>query len=98
MSGKPLVPPAELLPSDVAGWVVRINAATGRTVAAVVWLGREYTSAKVALKGQRGAWGQLLAELHVNDRKVQRLVAIASHPVLANPSHATDLPESYTTL
>lgn len=88
----------ELLPADVDGWVARIRATTARAIEANVELGTDFIAAKQALKGQRGGWGRLLDELGIHEKHAQRLMTIARHPVLANPTHASVLPSAYTTL
>lgn len=86
----------EVLPSSVAEWVERLTAVQARTVAATVELGREWASAKIVVK--HGQWLELLAAMHVDERKVQRLMVVAEHPVLANPVHWTAFPNAYRTL
>jgi hypothetical protein len=89
---------------EAAMWAARVKARLGEAVAAIVATGQELVAAKAALK--HGEWGRLFADhpLHVvnplpmSATKAQRFMAIARHPVLANPAHAPLLPPSWCTL
>jgi Protein of unknown function (DUF3102) len=78
-------------------WASRINAAWHKYVESIIETGKLLIEAKNALA--HGQWGTMVSEkLHFNVQKVERLMAIARHPILSNPSHVTHLPPNYSTL
>ena len=77
-------------------WVGRIRPTLGRAAAAMVLAGADLNEAKAAVG--HGGFGQLLDELDIEPRMAQRLMAIARHRVLADPTHGSHLPPSWRTL
>ena len=74
----------------------RITAAWQRALASIIETGKLLVEAKS--KVDHGDWLKLVEELPFSDRTAQRLMEIARHPVLSNPTHASVLPPSWYTL
>jgi hypothetical protein len=49
-------------------------------------------------KVEHGDWLKLVEELPFGERRAQRLMEIARHPILSNPTHGSFLPPSWRTL
>ncbi len=86
------------------GWAQKIRDAWAKSVAAIVEVGRLLCEAKAALP--HGEWGCLFlgprprmpAPLPFSQDVAERLMAIARHPVLANPDNFRNLPAAWPTL
>lgn len=71
---------------DRAAFAERISAAYARSFDAILDVGRELIAAKDALP--HGEWTRMIKrDLPFGERQAQRLMSIARHPVLANPTH-----------
>ena len=85
-------------------WATRINAQVDAAVDAIIATGRELVAAKATLK--HGDWERLftghpkavLTPVRFSVQTALKLMAIAEHPVLANPAHVRDLPPAWGTL
>jgi hypothetical protein len=85
-------------------WAPLVAADWRASVAAIVATGRRLLEAKAACG--HGEYGRLFSDhrqpceghLPFSSRTGQRLVEIAEHPVLSDPSHGSDLPASWRTL
>lgn len=78
-------------------WANEINVLWRKTAEAYIQMGRLLNEAKKALKTSE--WNILLDDkLDFDERKAQKLMKIAKHPILTAASHVTLLPPSYTTL
>lgn len=76
----------------------QITSAWGNTVGNIVRTGELLIRAKKELG--HGKWLELFDnhKAPFSERTAQRLMAIARHPVLSNPTHASHLPASWATL
>lgn len=82
---------------DPGRWAPVIMEAWGRSVTAVIETGRLLAEAKAAVA--HGDWERLCDEmLPFGSRTAQRLMQIAAHDRLSNPTHASLLPSSWVTL
>ena len=82
-----------LTPDEAAAYVVQPwNAAVG----GIIETGRRLNNAKARVP--HGSWGRVVEKLPFSDRTAQRLMEVADHPALANPTHVSDLPASWGTL
>jgi hypothetical protein len=83
-----------------AAWRDRIEAAHARSaeaiIQAVIHTGELLLEAKAALR--HGAFGVMVKGLSFGERAAQFYMAIAQHPVLANPKHVSHLPAAVGTL
>ncbi|MGO9236659.1 MAG: DUF3102 domain-containing protein [Methylocella sp.] len=78
-------------------WAARINAAWQKTVSNIIETGQALIDAKADLP--HGTFTNMIEDdLAFGPRAAERLMAIASHPALSNPTHASVLPASWTTL
>jgi transposase-like protein len=81
-------------------WLPRLRASRARlgkkVVAAFVEFGNDLIAAKKSVV--HGEWYPLLEELGIDPTKAERMMNIAAHPWIADPSHAQDLPADYTSL
>ncbi len=102
----------ELFPKDHQGrsptaeeLAVWVAAAWGPGAAAAIETGRRLLAAKAQLRGG-GEFGRLFADhehrvlssLPFGSRTGERLMAIARHPVIGDPTRVSDLPSSWATL
>ncbi len=62
----------------------------------VIQTGRDLTKARADIP--RGQWTAFLRDVHMTPAQARKLEAIANHPVLANPKHASVLPPVWMTL
>jgi hypothetical protein len=85
-------------------WAPKIHAEWRKSVEGVLGVGRQLIAAKKAcehgeflrlFKGQENA---VANPVPFAERSAQRLMVVASHPVLSNPTHVSDLPQSWGTL
>jgi hypothetical protein len=91
-------------PEQGQAYADRIRVALGRSVEAILEVGRALLAAKAAL--DHGMWERLFAghpaavlrPVPFSIRTAQRLMAIAEHPVLAQATHVSCLPPSWGTL
>jgi hypothetical protein len=75
----------------------RIRAHLGQAVVGFIAAGRDLAIAKESIPhGEFEAWVQ--EQVGISTATAQRLMAVARHPALANPSHAQLLPPAWTTL
>jgi hypothetical protein len=82
---------------EVSKWSRLICAAWQKSTTAIIETGRLLIQAKDSL--EHGQWLEMVrAELPFTGRTAQRLMAIASNPVIANAAHASLLPPSWGTL
>ncbi len=72
------------------------NAAWQQSVESIIECGRILIKAK-KLVGH-GNWETFVEKLSFTDRTAERLIEIAKHPVLSNPTHVSNLPRSWGTL
>jgi hypothetical protein len=82
--------------TDVSIWTEKIRPHLAGAVEHIVAAGREFMAAKDALP--HGEFGALCESLGVTTRTAQRFMAIARHPVLSDPTRASHLPASWSTL
>jgi hypothetical protein len=91
-------------PSTAEYWASLVAADWRASVAAIVATGRRLLEAKATCRHRE--YLRLFSDhrqpceghLPFSSRTGQRLVAIAEHPVLADPTHGSDLPASWRTL
>jgi hypothetical protein len=82
---------------ETSKWSRLICAAWQKSTTAIIETGRLLIQAKDSL--EHGQWLEMVgAELPFAERTAQRLMAIASNPVMANAAHAPHLPPSWMTL
>lgn len=74
----------------------RANAAWRQSVESVIECGRILIEAK--RKVGHGNWMKFVEKLDFTHRTAERLIEIAKHPVLSNPTHVSNLPRSWGTL
>lgn len=80
-------------------WAKLISVSWQKGVESIVEVGTLLIRSKGALKEQRGCWEAMVnLKLPFGPRTAQRLIAIANHPVLSNPTHGSLLPPSWRTL
>ena len=79
-------------------WADRICTQLGKSVEAIIEVGRLLVKAKADLA--HGEWGRLFEDdlVPFGQRTADRLMAIARHPVLSNSTHVSNLPPSWGTL
>lgn len=79
-------------------WADRIGTQMGKSVEAIIEVGRLLIKAKAELA--HGEWGRMFDDklLPMSQRTAIRLIQIANHPVLSDRSHGTNLPPSWRTL
>jgi hypothetical protein len=82
--------------STVGGWVQRIKAEVGKSVDAVLAIGRLLVAAKAAL--DHGMFETLFFDLPFDLRMGEMYMRIAAHEVLTNPKHVSLLPAAVSTL
>lgn len=87
--------------SEITTWESyrdRIAARWSEGVEAFLDCGRLLIAAKASLP--RGEWGKLFSDgaMPFGERTAQRLMAIAAHPTLANPTRVSHLPPAWSTL
>ena len=82
---------------EASKWSRLICAAWQKSTTAIIETGRLLIQAKDSL--EHGQWLDMVrAELPFAERTAQRLMAIASNPVIANAAHVSLLPASWGTL
>ena len=85
------------LHDSVVAWASRINESWQGTVRNIVETGKALIDAKADLP--HGAFTEMVeTDLLFSTRTAQRLMAIAEHPSLSNPTHVSVLPASWGTL
>jgi hypothetical protein len=77
-------------------YATKITAAWRQAVESIVETGKLLIEAKA--KVDPGNWLKLAEELPFGERTAQRLMEIARHPILSNPTHGSHLPPSWRTL
>jgi len=79
-------------------WADRICTQLGKSVEAIIEVGRLLVKAKADLA--HGEWGRLFQDELVpfTINTAQRLMVISQHPTLSNTAHAQYLPPSWTSL
>lgn len=88
---------ADTLQCDPEAWSLRINACWRKGIEAIIGTGRLLLEAKDAC--DHGAFESMLKrDLAFQPRTAQRLMTIARDHRLTNPTHASLLPASWTTL
>jgi phage N-6-adenine-methyltransferase len=85
----------ELIRTSVE-WAEIIKADLNQAVQNVVDAGRHLVEAKEDVG--HGEWLPMLEQIGINERTARRFMAIASHPVISNRTHVSDLPSSWGTL
>ena len=92
------VVPSDTLGSDLDSYAAAITAAWYKTIEGIIEAGQLLNRAKAELG--HGNFQTLFQDRKVpfGERTAQRLMAIAEHPILTNPTHASALPRSWTTL
>lgn len=92
-----LLLPGEAVLLDRSAWALRINACWRKGIEAIIGTGRLLLDAKDSC--EHGDFESMLKEdLAFQPRTAQRLMAIARDQRLTNPTHASLLPASWTTL
>jgi hypothetical protein len=83
---------------DAAYWAGRINRDLRSVGQGIIKTGQTLLRAKAKLA--HGQWGALFANklIPISERTAQRFMAIASHPILSNPTHVSHLPPTWGTL
>lgn len=82
-----------LTPDEATEWIVE---SYRTSVESIIETGRRLAEAKARVP--HGSWGRVIDGLPFNERTAQKLMTIAAHPALANPSHGTVLPSAWTAL
>lgn len=79
-------------------WADRICSQLGKSVEAIIEVGRLLAKAKGDLA--HGEWGRLFGDglVPFSQGTAGRLIAIAAHPVLSDSAHAPNLPQSWMSL
>jgi len=79
-------------------WAARICTQLGRSVEAIIDVGRLLVKAKADLA--HGEWGRLFADglVPFGQETARQLMAVSQHPVLSNSKHAWNLPPAWTSL
>lgn len=77
-------------------YVSKINAVGQKTVGGFVEMGRLFNEAKSNL--DHGEWLKLVEELRYSEDTIQRLMAIARHPVISDTERVRYLPPNWGTL
>jgi hypothetical protein len=79
-------------------WALRIAGAWTKAAAAILETGKLLNEAKRALP--HGEFVRMLksSDFPLSERTAQRLMAIARHPILSNPTHVSLLPPAWSTL
>lgn len=88
-----LMGPSEWTPQEAAD---HVSEAWQNAVESIVETGRRLVEAKRRVG--HGRWLDAVALMPFGDSTARKLIAIGSHPDLANQEHATDLPASWYTL
>jgi hypothetical protein len=85
-------------PSPTEQWADRICTQLGKSVEAIIDVGRLLIAAKADLP--HGEWGRLFDERLVpfSQETARQLMTVASHPLLSNSNHGGNLPPSWRTL
>lgn len=85
-------------------WAPRINAEWRKSVEGILNVGRQLIAAKEAcehgefLRLFKGHENAVSEPVPFGERTAERLMSVAMHPVISNPTHASDLPQSWGTL
>ena len=85
-------------------WAPRINAEWRKSVIGILNVGRQLIAAKEAcehgefLRLFKGHGNVVNEPVPFSERTAERLMSVAMHPVISNPTHASDLPQSWATL
>jgi hypothetical protein len=85
-------------------WAPRINAEWRKSVAGILGVGRQLIAAKEScehgefLRLFKGHDNAVNDPVPFSERTAERLIAVASHAVISNPTHVSDLPQSWGTL
>jgi hypothetical protein len=96
-AGAGLVPiNSEPINKDWRYYVAKITAAWQKSVESIIETGAWLIEAKGRV--EHGDWLKLTKKLPFGERTVQRLMEIARHPVLSNPTHVSHLPPSWGTI
>jgi hypothetical protein len=84
--------------TSLGDWPSRIAGAWTKAAAAILETGKLLNEAKRALA--HGEFTRMLqsSDLPFSERTAQRLMAIARHPILSNPTHMSLLPPAWSTL
>jgi DUF3102 family protein len=84
--------------SGAERWADRICSQLGKSVEAIIEVGRLLVKAKTELP--HGEWKRMFDSdlVPFGIRTAQRLMVIAGHPVISNATHASYLPASWMTL
>jgi hypothetical protein len=94
-----------VIPTDLAQpWATKINRSMAESVVAIIQTGRAFLEAKRQLR--HGGFQRLFAghpeavrePVRCSKRTAERLMKIATHPVLSNATHVSLLPPSWGTL
>jgi hypothetical protein len=85
-------------------WAPRIAAEWRKSVEGILGVGRQLIAAKKAcehgefLRLFKGHENAVSDPVPFSERTAERLIAVASHAVISNPTHVSDLPQSWGTL
>jgi hypothetical protein len=85
-------------------WAPRINAEWRKSVEGIIGVGRQLIAAKKAcehgefLRLFKGHDNAVSKPVPFGERTAERLIAVASHAVILNPTHVSNLPQSWGTL
>jgi hypothetical protein len=97
--GAAVVPVVAVAAEPIKDWryyIREIEAAWQSAVRSIIATGALLIEAKA--KVDPGDWLKVAEELPFGERTAQRLMEIARHPILSNPTHGSHLPPSWRTL
>lgn len=78
-------------------WAEIINADWRKSIESIIQTGRDLAAAKAELP--HGEFGRMVADdLPFSARTAEKLIAVSSHPAIANPTPASHLPPSWAVL
>jgi hypothetical protein len=85
-------------------WAPKIHAEWRKSVEGILGVGRQLIAAKAAcehgefLRLFKGHANAVSEPVPFSERTAERLISVASHAVISNPTHVSDLPQSWGTL
>jgi len=85
-------------------WAHKIHGEWPKSIEGILGVGRQLIAAKEAcehgefLRMFKGHENAVSDPVPFSERTAERLIAVASHEVLSNPTHVSDLPQSWGTL
>ena len=85
-------------------WAPKIHGEWRKSIEGILGVGRQLIAAKEAcehgefLRLFKGHENAVSDPVPFGERTAERLIAVASHGVISNPTHVSDLPQSWATL